>query len=151
MNDKNTIGLTSGCFNLLHPGHLYFLNNCKKLCDKLIVLVARDKITSQKRIPVINEEQRKYMLENLKCVDEVYFEDKELPPNNIIRFLEGFKPDFYITNSDNPYLKLYREICNKLEIQIVVMERYTHDGIFNISTTSIIKEIIKQDKEKQNG
>ena len=55
-----TIGITSGCYNLLHPGHVWFLNKCKKMCDQLIVLVARDKITSQKRVPVMNEQQRLY-------------------------------------------------------------------------------------------
>lgn len=144
--ENKTIALTSGCFNLLHPGHLYFLNNCKKLCNELIVLVARDKITSQKRIPVMNEEQRKYMLENLKCVDKVLFEDEVLPPDNIKRWLTLFKPDFYITNSDNPNLKLYKQICLELQIPIVVMERFTHEGIFNISTTQIIHKIKEIEK-----
>ena len=140
-----TIGITSGCFNLLHPGHVWFLNQCKKLCNELIVLVARDKITSQKRVPVMNEEQRHYMIKNLECVDMAFFEDEKIPPNNIKGLLEDLEPDFYFTNTDNPNLEVYKKICKKLKTEVVIMERH-NEGIFDMSTTETIDKIKKGER-----
>lgn len=139
-----TMGFTSGCFNLIHPGHVWFLNQCKKLCDTLIVGVARDNITKHKRVPVINEEQRLYMIQNLNCVDKVILEDEEMPPENIRFSLEQIKPDFYITNLDNPNLEVYKKVCKELKIPVILMER-NNEGIFDISTTQIINKI-KEEK-----
>ncbi len=132
--------MTSGCFNILHPGHVWFLKECKKLCTHLVVAVARDEITKVKRVPVFNEEQRKYMLEHLHMIDRVMFEDEEMPPNNIKRLLESVQPDFYITNTDNPNLEVYKEVCEELEIPFILMNR-NNKGMFNISTTEIIRKI----------
>ena len=139
-----TTGFTSGCWNLLHPGHVWFLNQCKKLCDTLIVGVARDNITKHKRVPVINEDQRLYMIKNLNCVDKAILEDEQMPPENIRFLLESIKPDFYITNLDNTYLEKAKNICKELKIPVILMER-NNDGIFNISTTQIINSI-KEEK-----
>jgi len=66
------IGLTSGCFDLIHIGHIRYLERCKSLCDKLIVgvdgnhLVARSK---GKGRPIIDEKERLEMISSLSCVD----------------------------------------------------------------------------------
>ena len=46
---KLLIGLTNGCFDLLHPGHIHLLNKAKNMCDYLIVAVNTDySVTSLK-------------------------------------------------------------------------------------------------------
>ena len=137
---KHTIGMTSGAFDMLHPGHVYFLNQCKKLCNELIVLVAPDKLTTSKKPPIFNEEQRKYVLEHLQSVDWVLFEDNKKFPNNIKRLLKMLTPDMYITNVDNPHIEEYRELCDKLDIMFIVLKR-NNKGIFNVSTSEIINKI----------
>jgi len=65
-----TLGITSGCFDLLHPLHVEYLNKCKKLCDVLIVLIDSDHLIQQNKnkTPLINENDRAYMVDNLKSV-----------------------------------------------------------------------------------
>lgn len=71
------IGITSGCFDMLHYTHVNYLNRCKKECDFLIVGCDADHLVKQNkgRFPVINEDDRMYMLESLKCVNRVVLLD----------------------------------------------------------------------------
>jgi len=62
--------LATGTFEFLHPGHLYFLSEAKKLGDELVVLVARDSMIRHKPTPVIPEQQRLEMVAALKVVDK---------------------------------------------------------------------------------
>lgn len=60
------------CGDLLHYGHIRFLENAKKLGDKLIVGIHSDKtIESYKRIPICTMEERIELVKNVKWVDEV--------------------------------------------------------------------------------
>lgn len=70
---KYKVGITVGVFDLFHVGHLNLLENCKAMCDKLIVAVCGDDYVTQvkKKTPVFPEDQRRRILAALKCVDEV--------------------------------------------------------------------------------
>ncbi len=62
--------MATGVFDLLHPGHLYFLTEAKKLGDELVVVVARDQTARRlKREPYVPEQLRREMVEALKPVD----------------------------------------------------------------------------------
>ncbi|MFH1867281.1 MAG: adenylyltransferase/cytidyltransferase family protein [Patescibacteria group bacterium] len=64
--------LVFGIFDLLHPGHKYFLRQAKKYGDQLIVVVARDKVAAElKKIPPVQFE--KIRLEQIKKLKEVSF------------------------------------------------------------------------------
>jgi D-beta-D-heptose 7-phosphate kinase/D-beta-D-heptose 1-phosphate adenosyltransferase len=97
---KNTrIGFTNGCFDLIHPGHINFFNNCKKKCDLLIVGLNSDH--SIKRIkgidkPLIKEKYRAIHLSNLIKIDYVIIFN-ELSPLKLIEFLE---PDILFKGSE---------------------------------------------------
>lgn len=69
--DDITIGVTSGCFDLIHPLHVLYLNKCKRECQILIVQVDSDMLTfkNKNKIPHINELDRSYMIDNVKSVD----------------------------------------------------------------------------------
>ena len=61
-----------GTFDLLHTGHIKFLKMCKSYGDYLIVGVISDiDVESYKRVPIIDMENRKIMLENLSIVDKI--------------------------------------------------------------------------------
>ncbi|MCG2585630.1 adenylyltransferase/cytidyltransferase family protein [Massilia sp. TS11] len=64
---------TIGAFDLLHVGHVRFLQACRAQCDYLKVGLGADATCerSKQRRPVIDEEQRMEMLRALRCVDEV--------------------------------------------------------------------------------
>lgn len=63
--------MATGVFDLLHPGHLHFLTESRKLGDELVVVIARDSTArSLKHEPVVNEESRRQMVGALKPVDQ---------------------------------------------------------------------------------
>lgn len=61
--------VATGTFDILHPGHLYYLEESKKFGDELHVIVARDENVRHKPKPVIPEGQRLRMVNALKPVD----------------------------------------------------------------------------------
>lgn len=67
--------LATGTFDILHPGHIYFLKKSKSYGDELHVIISRDKNIKHKKKPIIDEYQRYYMISELKIVDYVYLGD----------------------------------------------------------------------------
>ncbi len=85
--------LVGGCFDLLHFGHIKFLEEAKKSGDYLVVALESDenvRRTKGETRPIHTQEQRKAMLESLTCVDEVIM----LPP----------------TQGDRDYYELVRKV-----------------------------------------
>jgi FAD synthetase len=68
--------VATGTFDLLHPGHLYYLEESKKLGDELWVIVARDANVRHKPRPIIPEEHRLRMVAALKPVTHAILGDK---------------------------------------------------------------------------
>lgn len=84
------IVFTNGCFDILHPGHIAYLNEARKEGDVLVVGLNSD--ASVKKIkgpdrPINNENDRRFMLENLRAVDAVVIFNEETP-YDLIRQLE---------------------------------------------------------------
>ena len=69
--EGKVVGLTFGCFDLVHFYHLRYLERCKSLCDILIVGVDSDLLVyaNKNKYPVIPEHHRLTMINALKCVD----------------------------------------------------------------------------------
>lgn len=68
--------VATGTFDILHPGHLYYLEESKKMGDELWVIVARDANVKHKPCPIIPEEHRLLMVAALKPVDHAILGDK---------------------------------------------------------------------------
>jgi FAD synthetase len=81
--------VATGTFDILHPGHVLYLSEAKKLGDELIVIVARDSTIKHKRKPMIPEEQRLFMVRALKCVDNAILGSEE----DMYRPIRELKPD----------------------------------------------------------
>ena len=67
--------VATGTFDLLHPGHLYYLEESKKLGDELFVIVARDVNVKHKPHPIVPEDQRLQLVAALKPVDHAMLGD----------------------------------------------------------------------------
>ena len=81
--------VATGTFDILHPGHLYYLEESRKLGDELWVIVARDSNVKHKPRPVIPEEHRLAMVAALKPVDHAVLGDK----TDMFRPIEEIRPD----------------------------------------------------------
>jgi len=130
---KYKIGVTNGCFDLLHKGHIFSLKQSKKFCDKLIVLLNSD--NSVKRLkgikrPIQNARIRKKNLLKSKYVDYVIIFD-DLTPFKILKF---FKPDYLFKGSD--YRK--KKIVGKKYVKSYGGKVKILKNLKNVSTTKII-------------
>lgn len=66
------IGYTQGVYDMFHIGHLNLINNAKQYCDYLIVGVNSDELVMEykHKTPVINQDDRRLIVANIKAVDE---------------------------------------------------------------------------------
>lgn len=97
--EGKTIVTTNGCFDILHVGHVRYLEKTKTFADVLIVALNSDKsvksIKGDSR-PINKEEDRAEVLSALKCVDYVVLFDEDSP----IDLLLQIKPDVYTKGAD---------------------------------------------------
>ena len=137
------IGLCTGSFDVLHPGHINHLNSAKKVCDILVVAVAPDSFTSANKSgkgrPVFSQDIRSFMVSQLKSVDFVII-DKWLPEPGVLSII---KPDIFIKGADysdekDPRIIRQRKIVESHGGSIY----YTQDE--KLSTSDILKYIKKE-------
>lgn len=83
--------MCAGTFDVIHPGHLYYLSEAKKYGDKLVVVVARDDTsqTFKGSKPIHNEKERLEAVRMLKIVDEAVLGKQ----GNIFNIVEEIRPD----------------------------------------------------------
>jgi len=97
--ESKKIVFTNGCFDIIHAGHISYLNEAKALGDILIVGLNSDE--SVRRLkgadrPVVNERDRAYVLANLKPVDYVVMFDEDTP----YELIKKIKPDILVKGAD---------------------------------------------------
>ena len=97
--DNEIIGFANGCFDILHPGHLYLLKKSKEMCSKLIVGINSDKsvkLIKGKDRPFQCEEIRYKIVNSLPYVDEVIIFNEKTP----LKIIKNIKPNFIFKGSD---------------------------------------------------
>jgi len=133
--------LAFGTFDILHPGHLNYLKQAKKLGEHLVVIVATDnnveKIKGKK--PVNDQEHRKELVEALEIVNEVFvgFED------DMIKSVEKVKPDIVALGYDQygDEKKLRRKFDERnIKAKIVRLESYKPELYKSSKIKSKVKE-----------
>lgn len=101
--------VATGVFDILHPGHVLFLEEAKKLGDKLVVIVARDKTVEGRKKPVIGERQRLAVVSALKPVDEAILGDHV----DIYKPVAEIKPDIIVLGRNQHFRE--EEILKELK------------------------------------
>lgn len=137
--EEEVIGLTSGCFDILHAGHLNFFRECKQYCSKLVVCLSSDK-----QIKSLKGENRpinslKDRVDILKCISDIdyiilYDEvdnkiEKEL--DDIINIVE---PEIWFKGSDYSETEIRKKHPSLKQIKII-------PNIIGKSTTNIVTKI----------
>ena len=91
-----------GVFDLLHAGHLHYVEQAKSLGDEMIVVVAHDDtVRKQKHEPVTNQDLRRRMVLGLKPVDDAIIGNPPTVPN--FEILEVVKPDVIALGYDQKH------------------------------------------------
>jgi len=127
---------TNGCFDILHYGHVKYLDDAKKLGDVLVVAINTDKSVKNIKAcgrPIINEKDRARVLSALTCVDFVTFFGEETP----IKVIKALKPDILVKGADWHVSK----IAGKDFVESYGGKVKTISYIKGYSTTSIINKI----------
>ena len=129
-----TTVLAAGVFDLLHYGHIRYLEEAKKTGgpdSRLVVIVARDETVRRQKEsdPIIPEDQRRAVIEALKVVDEALlgFEDLDLD-----RVLQQVKPDIVVVGHDQMAIKNQVEKINKareMQIRIIQVSQFGEDAL----------------------
>ncbi|HEY4674533.1 MAG TPA: adenylyltransferase/cytidyltransferase family protein [Candidatus Bathyarchaeia archaeon] len=141
---KRKIVLVSGVFDLLHLGHVRYLEAAKKAGGRnaeLIVIVARDETVEKRKgkKPIMPENQRRALVESLKVVDEAIlgYEDFDMG-----RVIEKIKPDVIAVGHDQEGIERAVKGCVKekgLKVKIVKIGKFSED---ELDSSSKIKQKI---------
>ncbi|MGA2682629.1 MAG: adenylyltransferase/cytidyltransferase family protein [Candidatus Bathyarchaeia archaeon] len=141
---KKTV-LASGVFDLLHLGHVRFLEEAKKAGGKdaqLIVVIARDSTVEKSKggKPIMPENERCLLVESLKVVDKAVLGYENLDIGEII---ENLKPDVIALGYDqDDVMKQVQDYVNKnkLKVKVARIGKFGEDSLD--SSSKIKKEII---------
>ena len=134
---ERKVVFTNGCFDIIHAGHVDYLEKAKSLGDILVVGMNSDrsvkKIKGSKR-PIVSQEMRAKVLSALRPVDYVVIFDEETP----IRLVEAIRPDVLVKGGDWDL----ERIVGKDLVESYGGKVVTVPIRFEISTTKIIERII---------
>lgn len=137
----------SGCYDILHGGHIEFFTQAKTLGDYLIVSFANEKVLEmhKNKKTSLPDEHKKRILESLSMIDEVVIGDnlKELGLDFKEHFLR-IKPDILAVTEDDKYEEEKRKLCQKIGAKYIKLPKTLN--FEKISTTEIIN-YIKAPKE----
>ncbi len=137
--------VATGTFDIIHPGHIRFLEEAKKLGDELIVIVAREKNVRHKPKPIIPEEQRRRVVEALKPVDKAILGDE----HDMFKPIVELKPDIIVLGHDQHFdEKKLEEELRKRGLKTKVVRINVKEECEYCSSTKIIKRIVEVVKSR---
>lgn len=133
----------SGCFDVLHSGHIAFLEEAASYGDVYVSLGADETVWQlKKRKTMYNEQERKYMLEAIRFVKKVYIGPDTGRILDFAPLLDEVKPDIFFVNADGTSDEK-RAFVESKGIRYVMSSRTPHAGLPQRSTTSI-RETLKK-------
>jgi cytidyltransferase-like protein len=139
MTAKRKKVFVSGCFDMLHSGHVAFLTEASRFGDLTVGIGSDETVSGLKgRYPVNTQEERKFMLQALRCVHSVVI-NRGSGHIDFEEELRSLKPDAFVVNEDGNSPAKAR-LCRKLGIRYVVLRRIPHANLPRRSTTTLRRE-----------
>ena len=138
--------MATGTFDLIHPGHGYYLEESKRLGGDdahLVVVIAREStVRARKRVPIVPENQRLKVVQMLKVVDEAILGSE----NDMFSTVRKVNPDIITIGPDQDFdLDWLRKKLKRrnLKAEVVKINDY-HESSLD-SSCKIIKKIREAD------
>ena len=129
----------SGCFDMLHSGHVAFFQEASLLGDLYVGIGSDKTVFDLKDRKTINKEkERLYMVQSIKYVKKAWINSG----SGLMDFekeLRELKPDIFFVNSDG-FTPDKQALCKELGIELMVSKRIPHEGLPKRSTTALRKE-----------
>ncbi|MBD5369305.1 MAG: adenylyltransferase/cytidyltransferase family protein [Bacteroides sp.] len=137
---KNKKVFVSGCYDMLHSGHVAFFKEASRYGDLYVGIGSDATIRDLKnRKTVYSEKERLYMVKAIRYVTDAYIN----PGSGMLDFLETLdivKPDVFVVNTDGGS-ETKRNLCKERGIEYVELERVPDAGLDARSTTSLRTEV----------
>jgi cytidyltransferase-like protein len=136
MSERKNKVFVSGCFDMLHSGHIAFLQEASQFGDLYIGLGSDKTIKELKGRDTINsEEERVYVLNALACVHKA-FVNKGSGLMDFLEDIKMLKPDVFVVNEDG-HSPEKEELCREMNINYKVLKRIPHANLPPRSTTAL--------------
>ncbi len=131
--------MATGVFDLLHPGHIYFLTEARRLGDELVVVVARDSTARKfKHEPITTESSRVQLVAALKPVDRAILGHEG---GSIYDILEEIRPDIIALGFDQVHTEdRILEECRKRGLRTKVIRLPKFEGDLD-GTRKIVRKV----------
>jgi cytidyltransferase-like protein len=130
----------SGCYDILHAGHLQFFEEARALGDYLVVSFASAEVLwhHKRRKPSIPDDHKRALLQGLRMIDEVVITEGHKQGLDFEEDFLRIRPDFLIVTEDDKYGGLKRELCTQVGAQYTVLPK-TPPRFDPVSTSSIVR------------
>ena len=126
----------SGCFDLLHSGHVEFFQEAAQFGDLYVALGSDKTVYGLKgRVPVNNDAERLFMVKSVACVKDAFI-SRGSGMLDFLDELKQLKPDYFIVNEDGN-IPEKKKLCEELGIEYKILKREPHAGLAERSTTSL--------------
>jgi len=133
--------MATGVFDIIHLGHLHYLEESKKLGDELVVVIATDTtVRKRKHEPITPQNMRLELVASLKPVDRAILGKDS---GDIFEIVKEVRPDVITIGYDQPFVEsdLEKELEKRgLKVRVVRMPHLDHDLD---GTRKIIKKVIE--------
>jgi FAD synthetase len=134
--------MATGVFDILHPGHIHFLQEAAKNGDELVVVVARDETAKKNGKQLLFDERtRLMMISQLRIVNRAVLG----AIGDIYTTVEQVKPDIIALGYDQKFdpAEIVRKCSERgIQVRVLRMSRSNHDG--PPSTTEIKRKLISE-------
>ncbi len=140
--EKIRVVVCGGVFDILHPGHVFFLTKSKDEGDILVVVIAKDStVEKRKRIPIVPEEQRLEMVSQLKPVDIAILGNE----GDFLKVVEDIMPDVIVLGPDQRHDEEFiRSELKKRGVFVRIKRINEFRKCPLYSTRSILQKIIER-------
>ncbi|MCO6450359.1 MAG: adenylyltransferase/cytidyltransferase family protein [Caldilineales bacterium] len=131
--------VVSGCFDMLHSGHIEFFQQAAAYGDLTVALGSDRTVFELKgRAPINTEDERLFMVKSVACVKDAII-SRGSGYLDFADDLTEIHPDYFIVNEDGDTLEK-RRLCERLSINYVVLRRNAHPGLI-LRSTSALRQI----------
>ncbi len=128
--------MISGCFDMLHSGHIEFFRQAAKYGDLYVAIGSDKTIYDLKgRETINNQYERLFMIESIRWVEDAFISKG----SGLLDFkneLEELRPDYFLVNVEG-HLPEKEELCISLGVEYLISERKPHPNIEMRSTTDL--------------
>jgi FAD synthetase len=139
-----TTVVAQGTFDIIHPGHIYYLREAAAMGDTLHVIVARRENVTHKESPILPDRQRREVVQALEMVDEAHVGN----PDDIFAPIESIQPDVIALGFDQHHdVEPIQTELDRRAIECTVRRTSGLESRYEgelLSTGDIIDRIIEQ-------